>query len=146
MALAILNYLLALTAIAFSLSLGGRPERQGGLIIAIMLLLTIIGQGLFAKHFHTVDPVSLAQDLFAFISFSLIGIYSKRIWPLWAAAFQLLSVGAHFVRALEIPVRPIVYAWMKSGPTWAVLVLLIGGTIISRRRRSLPANASSFGN
>ena len=48
------------------------------------------------------------------------------------------------IRALEIAVRPVVYAWMKSGPTWAVLLLLILGTLGHHRRMSSSGNARSW--
>jgi hypothetical protein len=135
MTVVILSLLLAFTAIALAAGFGGIPERFGAAIIALMAILGLVGQMVLPPRYGSVDPAGLAQDLLAFIGFSSIGIYSKRVWPLWAAALQLLSVGAHFVRALEIPVRPIVYAWMKSGPTWGVLLILIIGTMINYRRR-----------
>ncbi|KPF61804.1 hypothetical protein IP79_14700 [Porphyrobacter sp. AAP60] len=136
MALVMLNLLLALAAIVTATIYGEKPERRGALIIILMAIIGLLGQSIFPPRYGSVDPPRLIQDVVAFVGFSYLGINSKRIWPLWAAALQLLSVGAHFVRVLEIPVRPIVYAWMKSGPTWGVLILLIIGTIINRRRRS----------
>jgi hypothetical protein len=146
MTLAILNYLLALAAIGLALKFGGKSERCGALIVVLMVLITLLGQYLRQREFESVDIFSLTQDAVAFILFSFIGINSRRIWPLWAAAFQLLSVGAHFVRVMEMPVRPIVYAWMKSGPTWAVLVLLLLATFAHRRRKLLPGNVPSSPN
>lgn len=133
MVLVLLNLLLAVSAIVTAGILGEKPERHGAFIIIVMALIGLFGQSIMPPRYGTVDPARLMQDLVAFVSFSYIGINSKRVWPLWAAAFQLLSVGAHFVRALEVPVRPIVYAWMKTGPTWAVLILLIVGTITNHR-------------
>ena len=146
MALVMLNLLLALSAVVTATIYGERPERRGASIIVIMAVIGLLGQSILPPRYGSVDPTRLLQDGVAFFGFSYIGINSKRIWPLWAAALQLLSVGAHFVRALEIPVRPIVYAWMKSGPTWGVLVLLIAGTIVSRRRRPSQSSTSSSDN
>jgi hypothetical protein len=143
MALAVLNYLLGLAAIGLALTFGGKAERYGAFTLLLMLSVSILGNLFLDRRFESVDPISLSQDLIALLGFSYIGIYTKRIWPLWAASFQLLSVGAHFVRALEMPVRPIVYAWMKSGPTWAVLILLIIGTFTHRRRKSSRGNVCS---
>lgn len=140
MTLVLLNLLLALSAIATAGILGEKPERRGALIIIVMAVIGLLGQSFLPPRYGSVDPPRLMQDVIAFAGFSYIGINSKRVWPLWAAALQLLSVGAHFVRALEIPVRPIVYAWMKTGPTWAVLVLLIVGTIANRRRKLSQGN------
>lgn len=146
MALVILHLLLALAAIATATIYGEKPERHGALIIILMVIIGLLGRSLLSPRYGSVDPPTLIQDAVAFVGFSYLGINSKRIWPLWAAAFQLLSVGAHFVRGLEIPVRPIVYAWMTTGPTWAVLILLIGATIINRPRQSSQSSVRSSGN
>lgn len=128
MLLFVLIWLLALFAIVAAWVLGGTIERRGAQIMVAMAAVGFGGRLMSGSVFNAIDLVATAQDLLAFLGFSVLGIYSKRVWPLWAAAFQLLSVGAHLVRALELEVRPIVYAWMKSGPTWAVLLLLIIGT------------------
>jgi hypothetical protein len=134
MALVMLNLFLALSAVVIAYRFGGPPEQQGAKIIIAMLAINYLGMLIINKRYATVDPIALLVDSLGFLGFAAIGIYSKRIWPLWASSFQLLSVGAHFVRAVELPVRPIVYAWMKSAPTWAVLLLLIGGTLTNRQR------------
>lgn len=131
----ILSHLLAILSIIIAFAFGGKAERYGGIVIIAMILVTDCGLIFANKQFKSVDVVELIDDLIGFGGFAIIGIYGARIWPLWAASLQLISVGAHFVRALEIPVRPIVYAWMKGGPTWAVLVLLIVGSLINRRQR-----------
>jgi hypothetical protein len=136
MALVMLNLLLALSAAVFAYRFGGEPEQQGAKIVVAMLAINYLGMLGFSKRYATVDPISLMVDILGFLGFAAIGINSKRVWPLWASSFQLLSVGAHFIRAVELPIRPIVYAWMKSAPTWAVLLLLIGGTLINRPRAS----------
>jgi len=136
MFIAVLNHLVALIAIALAFLLGGKSEREGGYVILIMIIFADSSLLFYHKRFMSVDLMAFCDDLLGFAGFSLIGIFRKRVWPLWAASLQLLSVGAHFVRALEIPVRPIVYAWMKAGPTWAVLVLLIIGSLVNRRAES----------
>lgn len=131
----VLSLLLALTAVLVALIYGGFPERCGAAIIVMMALIGFVGQLLVAPRYGEVDPARLMQDVIAFLGFSWIGINAKRVWPLWAAALQLLSVGAHFVRLIRMPMHPLVYAWMKSGPTWGVLIVLIAGSILYHRRR-----------
>jgi hypothetical protein len=143
MAFAVPTFILAFAAIVSAWFYGGKPERAGAGILLAMLLLTYTGHAIFPRIFHTVDPVGLTVDLVGFVGFSAIGISSRRVWPLWAASLQLLSSGAHFVRALSIPVEPRVYFWMKTSPTWLVMILLIAGTLAYRRRLKLSASASS---
>ena len=138
-----LNFLLAAIAIGFALRYGGKTERIGAAAMIAVAVVAIGGQLTIERRYTSVDPVGLAQDLIAFSSLAFLGIYSKRVWPLWAAALQLLSLGAHCLRALDIPVRPVVYAWMKTGPTWAVYFLLIIGTLLHLRRTRIAASARS---
>jgi hypothetical protein len=141
MLLFLLNLLLTFVAVVVALRFGDKLERYGAFIILIMSSISYGRILLIPPGYTNLDQIALAEDLFGFVAFSAIGIYFKKVWPLWAAALQLLSVGAHFVRVLELPVRPIVYAWMKSGPTWAVLVILIFATILCRRETSVRASA-----
>lgn len=143
MALVILNFSLALFCISLAWRLGGEVERRGAQIMAAMYAIAVFGHRLLGHEYAAVDPVALLQDSLSFLGFSFLGIYSKRVWPLWAAALQLLSLGSHVIRALQIDVRPVVYAWMKSGPTWAVLVILLIGTLGHLRRTSLSGSARS---
>ena len=133
---AISSHLLAIIAILITIRHGQRPERIGAATIFLMIIIS--DSRYFANYavFSSVDYVALACDVVGLCGFSISGVFYNRIWPLWAAALQLLSVGAHFVRALDIPVRPIVYAWMKSGPTWAVIILLICATLMNRNQRN----------
>lgn len=139
---AIFSHLLAILAISIAVRFGERPERVGAITILAMIAISDSRYIFNYVEFSSVDYVSFVGDFVGLFGFSFAGIIYRRIWPIWAAALQLLSVGAHFVRVLEIPLRPIVYAWMKSGPTWAVLILLIAGTIASRRRRLSQSSTS----
>jgi hypothetical protein len=126
-----------LTTIGCAWRFGGTPERAGAAVLAAMVAVTLVGYLLLSSPiFRTVDPVGLSVDLIGLIGFSWIGIVSRRLWPLWAGSLQLLSTGAHFVRALEIPVRPAVYYWMKGVPTLGVIVLLALGTWAHWRKRN----------
>ena len=139
-----LSVTFATVVVLYALRFGDRVEQLGAKVIAAMYAVGLLGRMQQVSVFHELDPVAFTEDLIGFAGFALLGIYSKRVWPLWAAAFQLLSVGAHFVRMLDLDVRPIVYAWMKSGPTWAVVLLLLVGTLGHRRRMSLLANGPSL--
>ena len=142
MVIAIASLILTLAAIAYAWLRGGRPERYAAALLVAMIALQAAGHAFAPLIYKSVDPVGLAVDLVGLAGFSWLGISSRRIWPLWAGSLQLLSIGAHFVRALSIPVRPPVYYWMKSLPTVVVILLLILGTW-SHQRRELQRKRSS---
>jgi hypothetical protein len=134
MVFAIAFLVFELATIAAAWRFGGPPERAGAGILLAMVVVTYGGYGFLSPIFQNVDPVGLAVDLIGLAGFSWLGITSRKLWPLWAASLQLLSTGAHFIRALEIPVRAPVYYWMKGMPTLGVILLLIAATWLHRRR------------
>ena len=143
MAIAIASLLIMLASIAYAWRCGGRPERTGAMILGIMLGVTALGHAFVPLIYMAVDPIGLTVDLIGLVGFSWLGLVSRRLWPLWAGSLQLLSTGAHFVRALNIPVRAPVYYWMKSLPTVAVVLLLIFGTWAYSRREKKSKQRSS---
>jgi hypothetical protein len=136
MAFAIAFLVFELATIASAWRFGGPAERAGAGILLAMVMVTYGGYGFLSPMFQNVDPVGLAVDLIGLAGFSWLGITSRKLWPLWAASLQLLSTGAHFIRALEIPVRAPVYYWMKGIPTLGVILLLIVATWLHCRRQS----------
>lgn len=143
MLLVLLNLLLAAFAIVFALRCGGRVERYGAKLLVLMVILGVIAYPAEEASRRALELDWFSQDLVGFIGFSLLGIYSKRIWPLWAAAFQLLSVVVHGIMLFGIELRPIVFASMTSAPTWAVYLLLIAGTLGHQRQMRSSGNDHS---
>ncbi|HYD23470.1 MAG TPA: hypothetical protein VEB68_01645 [Croceibacterium sp.] len=144
MLIAVSTLILAGVAVFLALRWGGRPEHWGARVIVAMILLTYAGHAFFPRLFRSVDPVALAVDIVGLIGFTAIGLTYRRVWPLWAASLQLLSSGAHFVRALSIPIEGRAYFWMKTSPTWIVMVLLIAGTLAHQQRVRQRRNESSL--
>lgn len=118
---------------------GGAAERIGVALLAIMLLGGLAGQ-LAGPRFATLDLIALADDLVGFLGFAWIAYYAKRYWPIWAAALQLLSLAGHFARVVETESTPLVYALMKSGPTYLIFIALLIGTIGHWRRKTRRAD------
>lgn len=143
MAFAIAFLVFELATIAAAWRFGGTAERAGAVILLAMVLVTYGGYAFHSPVFHHVDPIGLSVDLIGLAGFSWLGVTYRKLWPLWAASLQLLSTGAHLVRALEIPVRAPVYYWMKGMPTLGVILLLIAATWLHRRRQARSKPSSS---
>ena len=99
--------------------------RLGALSIFAMVVFAFASRNRLPLIFSTVDLAALGDDLLGFTSFALIGIFLSRVWPLWAAALQLIAVGSHFVRAVDVGLHPAAYAWMQALPTVLVYCLVI---------------------
>lgn len=122
---------------------GGGAERLGALLLLGFFLFRMALEPLVPSRFDILNPLALAQDLIGFVGFAWIGLKARRYWPLLAAALQLLSLSAHFARAVHVAIDPRVYAAMKSGPTFFVFVLLILGTVNYRSRLRARSHSSS---
>ncbi|MFN6934358.1 MAG: hypothetical protein ACK4NZ_04315 [Tsuneonella sp.] len=122
---------------------GGGAERAAVILLLAFFVFRIVLRPFVPAEFHSVDPLAAAQDIIGFVGFVWIGLYARRFWPLLAAAFQMLSLGAHFARALEIEVDPWAYMLMKSVPTLMVFVTLFIGTASFQKRKRLAVTAIS---
>jgi hypothetical protein len=122
---------------------GGAPERYGALVIIVMAVVQRIAIAFIPSHFVAVDPASVITDGVGIVGFGVLAVQARRIWPIWAASFQLLSLSAHFARWADIHVPPFVYALMRGAPTFLALTALLLGTMLHmhrlRRRGDDPA-------
>ena len=113
---------------------GGAPERAAAAILAGLFAIQSLIYVSVPPRFLNVDLVSFSIDLACFTGMSWIAIHAKRVWPIWAASFQLLSIAAHFARFVQVQIEPLVYSIMKSSPTGAVAMLILVGTILHQER------------
>lgn len=127
-------FTLLFASIVVALAKGSPPEKWGAATLIIMTVVQVAGRSVFGVRFDQLDPVSLMVDSIGFASFTVIALYARRIWPLWASALQLFSLTTHFVRVLDSQVHPAVYWLIKSAPTFGVCLMLIAASILHRRR------------
>ncbi|WP_162528440.1 MULTISPECIES: hypothetical protein [Novosphingobium] len=113
---------------------GGEPERWGGMVILAMWALQSVGEFVLPSQYYAVDPVAFLTDVVGMLGFGIIALNARRVWPLWAAALQLLSLSAHFARWADLDIPAIVYALMRDGPTFVVMIALLIGTLCHMRR------------
>lgn len=77
---------------AFSLLAGGRPERAATVasLAAIIVSLRVQAVGSDAVQYGV-----LAVDMALLAALLMVAIVGKRLWSLWATAFQILAVATH---------------------------------------------------
>lgn len=128
---------------SFAFARGGGPERWGAVVIVAMTAIQFGSEFIGHQKFHSVDLGSVVVDSYGVIGFGAIALYARRAWPIWATSLQILSLSSHFARQVDKSVSPMVYALMKSSPTFLVLLALIVGTAAHVRR--LRANGTDPG-
>lgn len=116
---------------------GGAPERYGVATIVAMAVYQLTMETIIPSRFTNVDVASLGADIIGFVGFGALALHARRIWPVWAAALQVICLSAHAARWLSLAISQEAYALTRGVPTAVILVLMLGATvqcIISRRR------------
>lgn len=135
---------LAIGTCTYAIRCGGMPERIVGIVILAGLAGDPILHQLFHLRFATVDPTHLVIDISRFAAFAAVALAASRFWPIWISSFQLLALGAHVAKAMDIAIHPIVYATMSVMWSYGMLVVLIVATRYHQRSTARGAMRKSW--
>ena len=122
---------------------GAGPERWLiAVFVATMVAPIHVIQFLEAGHpaVGSYRPVYAGIDVLAGLAFVAIALHANRNYPLWIAAFQLVAIASHGVKAVVDAVTPIAYAIMVVGPSYCQLLLIFVRFVrhVQRTRRFGP--------
>ena len=116
----------------YALRRGGTEERIAALGMFLNSYLTLLVVSPFATRFTHVElPIAIVV-----IALSLlllwISLRSRKFWPLWLTAMQVLSTLAHFA-----PYVPHIIPWAYGSAValWMYLMLIVLGFAIHRGQR-----------
>ncbi|GGZ09062.1 hypothetical protein [Novosphingobium colocasiae] len=129
------QYGLCVALFVVALIKGAMPEKllSGalvGAIVADLLYHAVIGSTSYAN----LELGHATQDIVLFAISWAIALRANRVYPLWIAGAQLISVTSHVYRAAFEHIHPVVYAVMMRLPFYVnVLALLLGLTAHIRR-------------
>lgn len=130
------------TVAAAALWKGGWSERLAAAgFLAAWLVTPLLRRGGWEGPAWTgfgVDAAFLALLLF-------VAMRSRRYWPLFAAAFELLSVLTHVARLIDPGVRAWAYATADAIWTYLLLTALSVGTFNRWRERRLEREPQAAG-
>lgn len=119
---------LAVGGCLYAIRCGGGPER----IIGATILATVVADPILhlalSVRFVSVDPTHLIIDVARFGAFTLVALRANRFWPIWLAGLQMLALGAHLTREMELSIHPVVYAVMKAMWSYGMVALLVFAT------------------
>lgn len=120
---------------AAALRWGGAPER---ICVAALVTVTLVDPvyHLLVRYpvFGTVDIGHLVMDLGVALAFIAVALRSNRVYPLWLAAFQLVSVLSHFAREVTDFFPMLAYGLMSYGPYYIILLIMAAGIAAHARR------------
>jgi hypothetical protein len=115
---------------------GGPPERIAAVIIVGWIVTDAAYHLLFGPSgFHTVDPVHIVLDGAELVAIMWLALRANRMWPLWAAAAQLICVSGHLAALVQPHGMTMAYWAMTQLPQYIQLVALLLGAAAHARRQ-----------
>lgn len=139
----IIQHLASLLLAAAIWRWGGGPERWLIAIFLVSMVLPVYPMGWLRKGSGSVEDYMQAWfviDVIATGLFIAIALNANRNYPLWIAGFQVVALVAHAVEAMVDAVSPLASAVLMIGPSYGILLVLIGGFVrhLIRLRRFGP--------
>ena len=124
-----------LAVCALALWRGGRTERVGATLLAAGAILSIAAQAWTGSMIAGVYwPIALI-DLGLLLAFVALAWRSERVWPAWAAGFQLVLVLSHLAALGDLRIGLRGYIVALNLASYAVLACLAAGTLQAWRMR-----------
>lgn len=134
---------LLLVSSAYAFWRGGAPERIGAAILLGGVLLTALVIPPAPRRYDAIQWPVFFVDAGALIALLALAMLSKRYWPLWLTAIQILQVLSHFSRLLP-GVISLVYAMATSLLMYPSVALLVIATWRHRRRLKIYGTDDSW--
>lgn len=117
---------------------GGAPERVAAGIIVAWIASDAAYHLLFGPSgFDRLDPVHLVLDGAQLVAIVWVALRANRIWPLFAAAAQMMCVSGHLAVSLEPEGARRAYWAMTQLPQYIQLAALLAGAVAHARRERL---------
>lgn len=141
MTLQIVYWMVTAACTLYAYHSGGRSERAGAVIILLGSIATSLVTPALPDRYRAAEIGILAVDLPVLFALVHLALRSRRYWPLWVAAFQLVAVTTHLAMLVVPNVVPEVYALLQG--FWAYPMLLSIAIATRQRQARAAVRASS---
>lgn len=127
--------ILAIGTLTYAYWVGERPERWSATLIAAMIGIDFLYHRVIGESSYvSIDLWHLLVDLAALCFVVWLALGADRIWPLFFAAFQLVTTLGHLFRLVRVEMPEIVYAILIRAPSYLMIATLLVGTALHHRR------------
>ncbi len=121
----------------FALWRGGAPEKYAAAIMASWLVASVgYARVLGPPDFGAVEPAYLVLDSVELAAVLLLSLHANRMWPLWAAAAQLICVSGHLAALVEPGGMRRAYWVMTQIPPFIQIIALTLGVAAHHARKT----------
>jgi hypothetical protein len=119
----------------YSLWRGGEPERIAAKIVIVWILTDVGYHLLFGPSgFVVVDPAHLVIDGGELVAITWLALRANRIWPIWAAAAQVMTFSGHIVVLIAPGGVNRAYWAMTQIPPYVQLLAMVCGAVFHAHR------------
>lgn len=136
-------WLLLAISTGFALVRGGGPERVVAMIFIAGGVGSLLALRPISERYGNIELGVLLVDGFMFAGLLWVALRSRRYWPLWMAALQILELGSHFTELLPDIAR-LAYGIIISFWSYPMLLILVIGTVRHRIRLSRGLNEAGW--
>jgi hypothetical protein len=123
----IIYYAFLAAVVGYAFLRGSGDARLASAICIAATVATKIAISPVAHRYSSFEFGVFVVDVLTLLGFIYIALRTDRFWPLWVAGFQLTTLVAHVLKAVEIDLMPRAYA--VAGRFWVYpifLIILIG--------------------
>lgn len=113
---------------------GRKEERIVATACVLATLITVVAIPPVALRYSKPDLVLLAIDIAMLLAFTFVALTSRRFWPLWVAGLQLTMTMSHLMKAVDPQLIPRAYAAASIFWSYPILLLIVVGTLRTRRK------------
>lgn len=130
------EFVAMLSVFAAAFAWGAGPERACASAFAYMFFVDFPLRWIFGpgRHYSTIDVGTLFIDITTAAMFVAIALRANRMYPLWLAALQLISLASHLIRGIDRLMLPLAYSVMNIAPSYLELIIIAGGIVCHVRR------------
>ncbi|MEO9600213.1 hypothetical protein [Parasphingorhabdus sp.] len=113
---------------------GGAPERWGGLIFVVGVILTIITGSYSDSGFTQPEVGILICDVVIFLAFLALALNAERYWTLWICSMQMIQVLSHIPIMFIPELLPQAYYAIVAFWGYPMLIVLAAATYRHQQR------------
>jgi hypothetical protein len=127
----------------YALLWGGPSERVVAAVFLAGDALSKLAMSPLSVRYARFETATFLVDLAMAVALLAIAIRSRRYWPMWMCAFQLVQLGSHFAGLLEPAILRLTYGLLISLWAYPMLLLLAVATVRGRLRAARGAPAAA---
>ena len=124
---------IAVAVVAFAFLKGDEPERVGAGAYALSLLASVLVQNdsqLYGPQWGMMAIDAIMLPVYAGLAWK-----SRRAWPVWASAFQLLIVMSHVMTMVDLRPPMAAFYAVTNLANYGILAAIAFGTFQASRDR-----------